>query len=338
VVADPHSGKDKVSSPVEAFSTPIQPCDDPVTRLCGTARPYFDTAAARYSFVVATGRFGPASGEQPPVSSRPVGPGGLIDLGIRAPERVGVFRDNRLLWSMPVVAYFPDGSTTDAGWKFMLEGDRYIGTLDQSFPLDGDVDMGDVATASFEATTGKSAWSVKGTSLDCRGTVVLPTDLPVRCHYWGHAIVTNGVADYSDVNTNIEGFEPDSGKRTWDFELGKGVGFLRGVRVPPLAGATSLLVGRAPDQVVLDLENGDTTTPLVAGVYLCPTLSTFDSDRGPLTGEPLLDTCSADRTPVDAAPSVALLTRLHRTLEKPGDDVVVLAGAGGLTGYRLTTP
>jgi len=333
VVADVHTGKDKASSPIEVFSTPIEPCDTPVARLCGTARPYLDTAATHYSFVVSTGRFGPASGEQPPISSRPVGPDGLIDLGDRAPERVGVFKDNELLWSMPVVAYFPEGSTTDAGWTFRMVGERYLGSLDQTFPFDGDVDMGDVATASFEAATGKIDWSAHGSSLDCRGTVVLPPDVPVRCRYRGHATFTDGVPSFADVEVSLEGFDPDNGRRTWEFELGKGVGFLRGVRVPALFGEASLLLGRGAGQRVVDLRTGEQVPPPSGAVYLCPTLTQFDSDRGTVTGNPMLAPCTPLRTRSARTPGPTTLLGLHQGVD---GHLVVVAGPDGLTGYRLS--
>ena len=334
VIADVHTGQDLVTSPVEVFSTPIEPCDDPVTRLCGTARPYLDTAATRYSFVISTGRFGPAPGDQPPVESRPVGPGGLIDLGNRAPERVGVFKGDRLLWSMPVVAYFPEGTTSDAGWTFTMSGERYIGTLEQPFPSDGEVDMANIATASFEAATGKIAWSVRGTSLDCLGTVVVPSDVSTRCRYSGDAVFTAGEPDFSDVNVTVEGFDPDNGKRTWEFELGKGVGLLRGVRVPALIGESSLLLGRGADQRVVDLRTGDQSLPTEGSTYLCPTLTTFQADRGELTGDPLFSPCTALRSRTTGEPSVATLSALHQTIGA----LVVVAGPEGLTGYRLTAP
>ena len=337
VVADVHTGKDLAVSPVEVFSTPIQPCDQPITRLCGTARPYLDTAALRYSFVVSTGRFGPAPGDQPPVESRPVGPGGLIDLGARTPERVGVFQDGQLLWSMPVVAYFPAGSTTDAGWHFMMYDDRYIGTLDQTFPVNGEVDMADVATASFEQDTGKIAWSVSGTSLDCRGMVVFPAAVPVRCHYGGHAVFTDGVPRYSDVEVKVEGFVPQTGKRTWEFDLGPGEAFLRGVRVPPLFGEASLLLGNGlAEQRIVDLRDGSESLAAPGMVFLCPTLTTYSSPRGDVSGDPLLRPCNSRLAPTGGTPSVATLGSLHQTMPVSGGSMVLVAGPDGLTGYRLT--
>jgi len=339
VVADVHTGKDLATSPVEVFSTPIQPCDQPPTRLCGTARPYLDTAAARYSFVISTGRYGLATLDQPPVQSRPVGPGGLIDLGERSPERVGVFQDGRLLWSMPVVAYFPEGSTTDAGWHFMLDDDHYIGTLEQTFPPNGDVDMGDVATASFEQATGKIAWSVRGTSLDCRGTVVLPRDVPVRCHYGGHAVFIDGVSRFSDVDVTLEGFVLDTGKRTWEFDFGLAAPFLRGVQVPPLFGDASLLLGRGPvAQRIVDLRTGAESLPAPGTVFLCPHLTSYSSARGDVSGDPLFTPCNSRLAPVGGTPSVATLVSLHQTLPLARGAMVLVAGPAGVTGYRLTGP
>jgi hypothetical protein len=331
VVADPHTGNDKVTSPVEVFSTPIQPCDTPVTRLCGTARSPQDITPARYSFLVSSGRFGPAPGDATPPGSRPVGPGGLVDLGDRAPERVGVFQNGQLLWSMPVVAYFPEGTTTDAGWKFMLQGDHYIGSLDQPYPADGELDMADIATASFEAATGRIAWSVRGTSLNCRGLAWLAPDVPVRCHYSGKAIFTKGVADFSDVEVRLEGFDPGNGKRTWVFELGPNPPILHGARVPALIGAESLLLGKPGNQTVLDLGTGETSQPERLAIYLCPSLTTFASPRGPVSGDMLLEPCLAPRDHTVAVPSAATLLSLHQQV----GDTVVIATPQGLTGYRI---
>ena len=336
VIADVHTGQDLASSPVRIFSTPIESCDEPATRLCGTSRPRLDAAAERFSFVISTGRFGPAPDGQPPVGSRPVGPGGLIDLGARTPERVGVFRDGTLLWSMPVVAYFPEGTTTDAGWTFRLEGDHYIGSLHQTHPVDGVVDTGDVATASFEADTGKIAWSVRGTSLDCAGNVVLPKGVPVRCHYSGDAVFTDGVPDFSDVEVRLEGYVPSIGKRTWEFELGKGVAFLRGVRLPPLVGQASLLLGRGADQRVVDLTSGEATSPALGAIYLCPALTRFDTGRGIATGDPTLQACTAYRSRTTGEPSVATLQSLDQAVETPDGSMVVVAGPDRLTGYVLS--
>jgi len=336
VIADVHTGEDLASSPVQFFSTPIEPCDAPATRLCGTSRPGLDAAAERFSFVISTGRFGPAPEGQPLVGSRPVGPAGLIDLGTRTPERVGVFRDDTLLWSMPVVAYFPEGTTTDAGWTFRLEDDHYLGSLRRTYPLDGVVEMGEVATASFEADTGKIAWSVRGTSLDCAGNVVLPEAVPVRCHYSGDAVFTDGVPDFSDVEVRLEGYVPSSGKRTWEFELGKGVAFLRGVRVPPLVGQASLLLGRGADQRVVDLTDGEEALPVLGATYLCPALTRFDTGRGIVAGDPTLQACTAYRSRTTGEPSVATLLSLDQAVDTPDGSMVVVAGPDGLTGYVLS--
>jgi hypothetical protein len=339
VVADVHTGKDLATSPVEVFSTPIQACDQPPTRLCGTARPYLDTAAARYSFIVSTGRYSLGALDQAPVESRPVGPGGLIDLGERSPERVGVFRDGTLLWSMPVVAYFPEGSTTDAGWHFMAYGDRYIGTLEQTFPANGEIDMADIATASFEQATGKIAWSVRGTSLDCHGTLVLPGDVPVRCHYSGHAVFTDGVSRYTDVGVKLEGFVLGTGKRTWEFDLGLAEPFLRGVRVPPLLGEASLLLGHSPvGQRIVDLRTGTESLPAPGTVFLCPHLTSYSSARGEVSGDPLFTPCNSRLALARGTPSVATLASLHQSLPLAQGAMVLVAGPAGVTGYRLTGP
>lgn len=331
VLADAHTGHDLVSSPVEVFTTPIAPCDSPVTRLCGTARPYSDVALMRYSLVVATGRFGPAPGPQPPLGSRPVGPGGLIDLGDRAPERVGVFVNGQLLWSMPVVAYFPDGTTTDAGWKFTLVDDRYVGTLDQPFPVNGELDMAGVATASFEAATGRIDWSVPGTSLDCRGMAEFVPGVHARCHYSGDALFTHGRPRFTDVQVSLEGFEAGSGKRTWQYDLGANAPLLRGQRIPALIGSAGLLVGRPGNQVVLDLDTGEQTVPSPGAVYLCPSTTRVATERGDLQGDMLLTPCTATRAPTTGIPPVATLESLHQTF----GDVVVVSTGTGLTGYRL---
>jgi hypothetical protein len=292
----------------------------------------------RYSFIISTGRYAVATGDQPPVESRPVGPGGLIDLGERSPERVGVFRDGELLWSMPVIAYFPEGSTTDAGWHFTTYGDHYIGTLEQSFPVNGEVDMADVATASFEQATGKIAWSARGTSLDCHGMVVLPREVPVRCHYSGHAVFTDGVARYTEVGVRLEGFVLGTGKRTWEFELGLAPPFLRGVRLPPLFDQSSMLLGRGPaGQRVVDLRTGAESLPAPGTVFLCPHLSAYSSVRGEVAGDPLFTPCNSRLAQAGGTPSVATLESLHQTLPVSGGSMVLVAGPSGVTGYRLTS-
>ena len=335
VVADVHTGKDVATSPAQIFSTPIEACDALATRLCGTARSSVTVAAERYSFVVSTGRFGPAPDGQPPVGSRPVGPGGLIDLGERTPERVGVFLGDKLLWSMPVVAYFPEGTTTDAGWSFMLQDDHYIGTLHQTYPVDGEVDMGNVGTASFEAESGKIAWSAGGTSLNCLGQVVLPQGVPVRCHYKGDAVFTDGVGDFSQVVVTLEGFVPSSGKRTWEFELAPGAAFLRGIRIPAISGAASLLLRKGSEQLVLDLSTGEVSVPVDPAVYLCPSLTRFVTGRGTVAGDPTLQPCTSFRSRTLGVPEVATLTALDQAVETARGTIVVLSGPDGLTGYRL---
>jgi len=103
--------------------------------------------------------------------------------------------------------------------------------------------------------------------------------------------------------------------------------------VPALYGEASLLLGRGADQRVVDLRTGEQQRPPIGAVYLCPPLTQFDSDRGTVTGDPMLATCTALRSRSAGTPSPATLLGLRQNVD---EHLVVVAGPDGLTGYRLS--
>jgi len=318
VFVDPRTGEDLRSSPIQDFETSPTLCDDG-TALCGNARPRLDSAAHGYRFDLATGVFTLPESSLPPAASRPVGPDGLIDLGARDPERVGVFDDGELLWSMPIVAYFPEPDTTDAGWTFDEYDDLYVGSLGQHVAAADPTDLGAVATTGFAADTGLIKWSVGGTTYACDGQVLVPAGVPFRCRWEGHLLPAAGKAKprYDDLKVTVEGFDPDDGKTTWQVPLGASVAFARGWQIPELVDGTTV---RFPvSKGVVDLETGERRTAAPAG--FCPQLGRYAA----FTGSALLGRCRG------AMPSVAAVLGLG----VPAGDVRLVAAPDGLVAYRL---
>ena len=318
VLVDPRTGRELRSSPIADFETSPTLCDDEAA-LCGNARPRLDSASRGYRLDLATGRFTTPGAGLPPTASRPVGPHGLIDLGARDPERVGVFDDGELLWSMPIVAYFPEPDTTDAGWIFDEYDDLYVGSLGQHVAAGDPIDLGAVATTGFAADTGLIEWSVGGTTYACHGQLLVPAGVPFRCRWEGHLLPAGGKAKprYDDLKVTVEGFDPHDGKTTWQVSLGADAAFTRGWRIPELVDATTV---RFPvSKGVVDLESGERRAAAPAG--FCPQPGRYAA----FTGSALLGRCRG------AMPSAAAVLGLG----VPVGDVRLVAAPDGLVAYRL---
>jgi len=318
VLVDAGTGKDLRSTPIQDFESAPTLCDHD-SAVCGNARPRLDSVAHAYRFDLATGAFTMPESSLPPVASRPVGPDGLIDLGARDPERVGVFRDGKLLWSMPIVAYFPETDTTDAGWRFDEYDGLYVGSLGQHVAAGDPTDLGAVATTGFAAETGLIKWSVGGTTYACDGQMLVPVGVPFRCRWEGHLLPATAKlkARYDDLRVTVEGFDPDNGKTTWQLPLGANPAFARGWRIPELVDATRVRFPIAKG--VVDLTTGERRTSAPAG--FCPELARYAD----FAGDGLLGRCRG------AMPSVSAVTGLG----VPAGDLRLVAAPDGLIAYRL---
>jgi outer membrane protein assembly factor BamB len=332
VLVDPQTGKDLRSTPIQDFESAPTLCagsdgassdGDHDSALCGNSRPRLDSVAHGYRFDLATGAFTMPESSLPPVASRPVGPHGLIDLGARDPERVGVFRDGKLLFSMPIVAYFPETDTTDAGWRFDEYDDLYVGSLGQRVAAGDSTDLGAVATTGFASETGLIKWSVGGTTYACDGQMLVPAGVPFRCRWEGHLLPATAKfkARYDDLRVTVEGFDPDDGKTTWQVPLGADGPFARGWRIPELVDATTVRFDVAKG--VVDLTTGERRTSAPAG--FCPQPARYADSTGTFTGDALLGRCRG------AMPSVAAVSGLGVA----SGDVRLVAAPDGLVAYRL---
>lgn len=331
VVADPKTGSPLEQSPVAWMYSFDQCTDGP--GLCGMAVIGYGTYAP-YRFDPNTGTLAQDKTALAP-NSRAIGDHGLIDLGDRHPEKIGVARRGKIRWSAPLSRYFGDGYSTDNGWTFDKIGPLFVGTVGNastSASLAGD------ATAAFNAATGRPRWRVAHTAWTCWDELHGSSSdqpVPVRCRY-SHPL-KNG-----SVSVTAEGFNPTTGATTWRFPLGRDMKFVTGEQQPAVAGRNTVMMQQHGKPIVLDLTSGATRAPQAGEVFLCSSHASFTYHQkwtyhGTGTrerqGDNWFRACSAHgaRPSGRRLPSAAALTSLDQTY----GPVVVISQRRAVVGYRV---
>jgi hypothetical protein len=147
VVVDAATGRVRHSSPPALFRTTPERCFGD-TAVCVMAIPAVGQDARPYRLDLKTGDYAPYAVTGVPEYARDIGERGLIDLGVRPGEEIGLLRDGALRWHRPLTDAFPADFSTTYGWSWTLyqkqgvyagsvfgRGQRRAGREDRRRPL-----------------------------------------------------------------------------------------------------------------------------------------------------------------------------------------------------------
>lgn len=292
-----------------------------------------------------------------PEGSRPVGPKGLVDLGVRGPEFLARLRPGGLAWRVPLAEAFSDQHSTDQGWHFehFPDADAYVGSVGAVIDVADDAasvtyDLANVATAGLDAATGRVLWKEPGTQFLCFGTASPAAEddtnyeafvPPVRCRYRGMATFRRDSDDatFEGLDVVLEGFDVRTGATTWSVALGALESWVYGDELPPVAGNTSLVVRQSAGATVIDVLTGATRPVGDDEIVWCPRDEYFtyreladpdDPASNERRGGRLFRTCTAD------GESTERLPRQIPEVVSGGDGRrLVVATPGGLVAYDV---
>ncbi len=287
IVADPRTGADIAGTGLALFGVP-EACPDG-RDVCVWSRPNEREGSRLHRLRLGTGAYG----VEPPPARLPATASslgeGLYDLG-QEPETIGMVREDRLVWKLPVQDAFPAGFSTDNGslWTHYAKAGVYAGSVyggggsrpgGPAFPI-----------ATVHATVGVSdrdgtvLWRDPGSRVDCNETLTGVTDrgmpkLAVRCRYEGSARWRpGGIVRVYGLMITVEGYDVRTGKATWSLRLGKAYELAGGHHRPARLGGTQVLVHSGKDgehPVVVNLATGSRRPPVPGAVFWCSTMFEF---------------------------------------------------------------
>jgi hypothetical protein len=257
--------------------SPLVPCEDDDTAVCGAVDPVAGQPADTVTRIVLdawTGRLRAADavGSDTVAAPREI----AYNLFQKGSDLVGVGADGRTRWTRPAAAVFGGEKVSpNGGWDLALKNGVYVGSL--AYDSGGaatatstrPMDLSRVgATAAFSAATGKTLWTAPRTDTAC-GPIPLDLDHPVRCVVRGTATPVGAKAALSGLDVTLQGFDLATGRTTWSWDAGD---------VPLLLGArsTELSDGSHADDSVLAV---DSTHYVVRANGRATVL---DLDRGPV--------------------------------------------------------
>jgi outer membrane protein assembly factor BamB len=196
---------------------------------------------------------------------------GLLDLGDRPGNTVGLLRNGRVQWLTPLAAAFADGSSTDDGWSWNHDADQrvYIGWVGSAGETSGQYyvhDLASSATAGLSELTGEVLWRDNGSSFACS---LNTTDYRVRCRMRGKLWYRYGESFISELDVTVEGFDPVTGKTTWSLPLGFARELNDDAIRPAVAGPGRVVVSGARGPAILDYANGTLDTPEPGATFWC---------------------------------------------------------------------
>jgi outer membrane protein assembly factor BamB len=317
VVADARTGNDLVKSPEAWFTAAPAVCADGKD-VCTTSRAAQVGKGSQYRLEIATGQYR-ADSTGVPSGARPLTKTGLLDLGDRPGNTLGLLRDGTLQWRTPLSSAFPPGFSSDHGWAWHLFTDQhvFVGSVYAESAGAGTKYVRDLArdsaTAGLSERTGEVLWRDRGSSFHCE---LGNGDYPVRCRARGIATFQLGVStSFDGLDVTVEGFNPVTGQTTWSVPMGAAERLESREELPSIAGPTQVVLDGSKGPIVLDYATGDIRTPAQGATFWCMTAMHYEIAQpvrlpdGTLwyrrPGGALAAICDDRGRPATALPSVA---------------------------------
>jgi hypothetical protein len=325
VIADARTGNETAVSEPRYFGSPALPCGDGGTAACSRA---LDPATQQVVDlrIGDRPRMAPSAttaGTAVPETARAISSGGLIDLGIRAPERIGRVEQGRLRWSRPITDLFGPGATTDTGWslRYLAAADEYVGSVGRTAWRSGTITLEQTSTAAFSASDGTPLWRDAGSQNGCLAHLVVappavtPDDQdsptgsvqPLRCRYTGTLV--EKTKQGSGITVTLERFDIRTGKALWSAPLGAAPALAGTTDADvPLVDDTHAFVDTGTHRLVVDLMTGATTPATATTRVWCRPDSKIDykvavdingNARSGIIGDGLAFPCTLDGEPLD---------------------------------------
>nr|WP_269474630.1 hypothetical protein [Phytohabitans flavus] len=353
VIADPKTGADIVVSGPAIVSSSLSSCGADV---CTTARRSVNARGTLHRLRVADGKLAEEPAQAAiPAGARSIGDGGLLDLGIRSPQReeFALFSDNKVRWRIPVTDAFPPGYSTDYGWRFhhyesqkLIVGNIYPDVKrapDSSFTRQLE---GRAAAAGISTVDGSVLWKEPGADLFCRGAIDVEDPatedlIPVRCRYRGIETYDGKTRQVShrDLSVTVEGFSPTTGKTTWTVDAGPADLLVEPGNGQVTAGRTTVMARFGAEPLAIDIATGKTTVPASDATFWCPRKVEFKY-RVPMRilgdliydryGEAITSICDTKGEPATQPPP----SSVTRSVGTNFDDITIVATKEGFTAYR----
>jgi hypothetical protein len=293
---------------------------------------------------MATGAF-TAESDRLLTSTRFLHPDGLVDLGDRPRNTLGLLRDGSVRWLTPASAAFPKGYSSDDGWYFHHYDDQhvFVGVMwAAGVRQDDDVvsDLASAAMAAISERTGEVLWRDAGSSFDCEPS---SRDLPVRCRQRGKLWYDAEHETYrvDGIDVIVEGFDPVTGKTMWSLPLGATSMRDDLANPPAIAGPQQNLVHTPNGPAILDYATGTLHPPEPGATFWCSTEASYEiappyrvrtavwSYRR--TGGSLAWICDASGHPATALPSIGATQSAGACTSH----YAVIATADGFLGFQV---
>jgi outer membrane protein assembly factor BamB len=371
IVADVHTGKDLAASPPELFTSPPIVCANrkDVCAIIYRGPSRQDRQLQGSTYLVPRGskpspgtqlqfRLDIATGDA--LAEIKLGEGtrfldttGLIDLGDRPGNSLGLLRGGAPQWLIPGSAAFPPNFSSDHGWQWHLFSDPqvFVGTLHgEPTEVDGnralDLSTGS-AMAGLSERTGKVLWRDLGSDYHCS---LGGHAIPIRCRASGLLVFGDDRNTVRNFHVTVEGFDVTTGRTTWSVPMGDAKG-LQPFERPAIAGPSQVLLDGPAGPVVLDYMTGHVEPPAPGATFWCMTLVRFDlSPPFQLSrsswfgarhgweyerhGGQHAFVCDGGGTPASALPSIAATMAAGVRI----GDQAIIATTDGYLGFRAPPP
>jgi hypothetical protein len=305
-----------------------------------------------------TGRFTPDRTHASAPQRRAVGDGGLIDLGTRSPEKLGLLSAGRLRWSRPLSALFGSGWSTDSGWNFDLHSAQgvYSGSVGRRAPASSSsIDLSEAETIGFRAKDGRLLWRAPGVSSDCFETTIVPIStpagdgpeyVPLWCRYQGTLTLNSAGTKFIGhrISITLERFDVESGKVVWSVPIGNAA-----IQARTKTGKASvvddghLVVDTGTSTLIIDLSTGETTPaslltkvwcrPASKITYRIPYTDADGQSTHEVDGDGLAYPCDLQGKPVPL-PSTGAPAGIPAAF---ADGLNLYAAPTGVVGYRMVS-
>jgi outer membrane protein assembly factor BamB len=278
VVADVRTGKELASAPVARFPSAPIVCANGKDVCAISTQDY--VPKRQYRLDLSSGQYIAENTLLLP-GTRFIDTTGLLDLGDRPGNTLGLLRNGAVRWLTKISAAFPSESSTDDGWDWTLYPDLqvFVGTVgNNSHSVNGKYSVFDyttVAMAGLSERTGEVLWRNTGSHLGCNLRI---HNYPIRCRTRGKAWFHTDRLTFhlADLDVTVEGFDPATGKTTWSLQMGAAEQLEDLVRYPAIAGPGQVLVNGRNGPVVLDYAEGTLQAPEEGARFWCMERATYE--------------------------------------------------------------
>ena len=214
----------------------------------------------------------------------------------------------QVLWTQTVANLFGGSQfDPDFGWDFVVTGNLDIGSVGVA-PVGKTEALDGFKTVGISNTSGAVAWSVPGYFLCGGGLQFLTSDLV--CQYTGTARESGQSETMAGVGLTLQGLNPTSGATTWSKAVLNPKSISDGTNVAFADGAHLVVQLVGGQRVVLDVNDGSTSSPSANEVFWCEKIPIYRvvtapeaSTSGKRVGEPVYQSCSSTGATVSGTPT-----------------------------------